>query len=733
MSRKFYSRALAVLSAVAVTFAFSSCNDDKSDDAPAPDPSVEVTAGTATENSVAFTVTPQHATKCAYTVVEKGQAVPSADEVLSKGTSLAADKASSKTEPDLKAGTTYTVVAAVSNGSKSVSATKDIATLATPAATPTVTLEKGEAKSSSLTFKVTPTNATRCAYLCVEATESAPTAMQIFAKGKETAADKVTEPTASGLQPETNYVIYAVASNGDDNISEVARVEMATIKFEADVTFAATWSRGFYYGDYQENGNGNFLLQFGNTPLNDKGQVTGAGIVCAFDLYSALATDAAHAELKPGVYNVDMKSTYAEFTVDAENSLFQTFDATPSELPQHTYTGGTVTVSKEGDGYKIVAQVTLDDNRVVEATYTGPVTFTDKSGGDTPEIALTQSVAQYWGDAYQNGTTNFVLIFADEAGENYFNIDMLTAKFSDFASATIPAGTYPINETYKAGSCTIGGVVEQDNKNYAVGTYFMQVTTEGKKFGFLTSGTVTIAKSDDIYTVTIDGMTDNNLNFKGKYTGQIPITNKTSNSTLTGDYKADLSGVAKGDLIFYGDVLENGTGICQIVLNPKAADKDGLLAMFVIADPDVNEIAEGDYTAATSTLSPFNFLPGLLSDDGKSLQFTWYIGYDKDGRLTKYAPAIDGTINVAKSGDGYKVTLDFIDDAGNKVTGDWTGSVTVKDGRTSASGLRSLNEMPAQLGPQIVLPSRQNLKMESQKVSGKLEKISVKQIGLSVR
>ena len=78
------------------------------------DPTIKVTAITATETTLSFTIESTEATKVAYLVVE-GSDVPTASEVFANGTEVEANKSVEVTAEGLKASTTYVIAAAVQN------------------------------------------------------------------------------------------------------------------------------------------------------------------------------------------------------------------------------------------------------------------------------------------------------------------------------------------------------------------------------------------------------------------------------------------------------------------------------------------------------------------------------------------------------------------------------------------------------------------------------------------
>ena len=116
-----------LLALLALPLFFVACDNDNPQVDELLDPTVEVTAGEATENSLTFTVTSTDAEKVAYLVVEGAEA-PTASEVLANGTSIEVNKSVALTATDLKAETEYTIVAAAQNVKAVVKATASMTT-----------------------------------------------------------------------------------------------------------------------------------------------------------------------------------------------------------------------------------------------------------------------------------------------------------------------------------------------------------------------------------------------------------------------------------------------------------------------------------------------------------------------------------------------------------------------------------------------------------------------------
>ena len=78
---------------------------------------------------------------------------------------------------------------------------------------PTVEVTEGEATDTTLSFTITAAEADKVAYTIYLATESAPKAEDILATGEDVTNSLPATRTEGGLQPETEYVIIAAASN----------------------------------------------------------------------------------------------------------------------------------------------------------------------------------------------------------------------------------------------------------------------------------------------------------------------------------------------------------------------------------------------------------------------------------------------------------------------------------------------------------------------------------------
>ena len=100
---------------LALPLAFVACETPDQPVDEVKNPTVAITVGEATENSIAFTITSTDADEVKYLVVETAEGTPTATEILSNGTSAQANAEAGCYVTELKAETEYTIVAVAKN------------------------------------------------------------------------------------------------------------------------------------------------------------------------------------------------------------------------------------------------------------------------------------------------------------------------------------------------------------------------------------------------------------------------------------------------------------------------------------------------------------------------------------------------------------------------------------------------------------------------------------------
>ena len=117
---------------------------------------------------------------------------------------------------------------------------------------PTIALEKVYVTATSVTFKVTTTNATEACYMVLGDEEVAPSLDTILANGTAVALKGgVAEVTATGLTAETDYKVVAAAKNGENkagsNTLYVTTAEVGALDVTVELVNVAHDSINFRY------------------------------------------------------------------------------------------------------------------------------------------------------------------------------------------------------------------------------------------------------------------------------------------------------------------------------------------------------------------------------------------------------------------------------------------------------------------------------------------------------
>lgn len=219
---------LSCLSMLALAVSFTACdNDDPEEVVEVPAPVVSLTAGEAGETTLAFTLKTEKAKEAAWICVEKGATV-SAQQVLTDGQAVDANKTLELVAENLTAETEYVIYGAAKNGTKlTLSNPLEMKTLEAvePTPEPTVTLKAGEITESSVAFTVTSENAEEVKWQIV-AKGTTLKAEDVLANGETAEANTAAECVAEELTPETEYDIYAAAKAGDKMVlSQVLSVK----------------------------------------------------------------------------------------------------------------------------------------------------------------------------------------------------------------------------------------------------------------------------------------------------------------------------------------------------------------------------------------------------------------------------------------------------------------------------------------------------------------------------
>lgn len=199
--------------------------------------------------------------------------------------------------------------------------------------------------------------------------------------------------------------------------------------------------------------------------------------------------------------------------------------------------------------------------------------------------------------------------------------------------------------------------------------------------GLLKEGSVTIMElSPGMYRLSYNFTTEQGKSVSGRYVGRIEIKNLPEPEEtwhLDGDYQLNLeqanvtctkyswSKDIQLDIDFLNQYYSYNGDRVQLQIKTIDGFKPGIYSVKDTGVDIVGTITPGQYFGTWGTGSVFYIYDDAISTDP-----------------IKGTGITDGTCEVIENGDGtYTINLNLVDDqpAGNKITGTWTGEITIKE------------------------------------------------------
>ena len=482
----------AIMAGLACLSLFS-CEDKEPETPDTPvEPTVSISLGEAKTTSVDFTLTPANAESVAWQIVETGETVPTAEEILASGHSAGTESAT-YTADGLTPETSYVLAAAAVNGDLYSSvATLEVTTLAEggdEVIIPTVAIESVRPKRDGLTFTYTQEDAEAIAYVVVGRSEAIPHADEILQTGTQVDLSQ-SEVTVEGLASNTSYTLAVAAQNGTA-YSEV-QSEFPTTLFEyqidedIELTFTSVSIDGVSESD---NGVNRFLTTF----TTDKG----AELTVLF--YANVVDGSPEA----GTYNV------------VSTGITDAFSIIEGEL-----SGGSMKIAADSISFDFV----INEYYTLSGSYAGKITEPSSTIGSN----MTKDILDVAFNTTEFGTSFSLSTWANdpemriniaEKGDNagFKKGDEFRATFFiDNNNGVLPDGTYNVGDKLASGTFI----------DYAQGTYLIIKEPGASSSEHINapaaSGTVTVStEANGDRTVSFDLRDDMGHKFTGSYTGQL--------------------------------------------------------------------------------------------------------------------------------------------------------------------------------------------------------------------
>lgn len=505
--------------------------------------------------------------------------------------------------------------------------------------TPSVAIGEITPQSDRLTFALTLRDAEMAFYLCLPATESAPSAETLAAQGIPVSQSQTV--TVDGLLPETAYTISAVAMQGA-RLGSVATASATTAPSDAEPAVkltpgeATTTSLSFSL-EMQDCARAAYLLianpKQGQTP--DAEEILRSG--------TTVESDGTHTvnELTPA-------TTYLIAAVGEK-------DSKRSEV------------------------VTIEMTTGFDAS--APATFDRQVAGFYYGVPAGYNYAEYYVVLSEGEATEQEGIYTTTGAGRTLSIDLY--YFEPLSGdPAITQGTYKY-----ATSKSLHTFDPEKTRG----------TVNDGKGGIrqieFKDGTIDVRLSGSTYTITASLVTTDGEEFTGSYTGPLTLENREEEQEQNlPPLEKELTGMSFVRAIakYYNN--DETTDQCTVELyDVEPGGSDGyyylldaghkLSVDFLVATGDDAQIVEGTYTVA-DTNAALTLIPGYEESflDSTMPLGTYCEEYSEE-RVSTYGFASSGTVTVTRTGDTYSFDVKLKTSKGYRIEGTYEGAIEMYDKR----------------------------------------------------
>lgn len=505
--------------------------------------------------------------------------------------------------------------------------------------TPSVAIGEITPQSDRLTFALTLRDAEKAFYLCLPATESAPSAETLAAQGIPVSQSQTV--TVDGLLPETAYTISAVAMQGD-RLGSVATASATTAPSDAEPAVkltpgeATTTSLSFSL-EMQDCARAAYLLianpKQGQTP--DAEEILRSG--------TTVESDGTHTvnELTPA-------TTYLIAAVGEK-------DSKRSEV------------------------VTIEMTTGFDAS--APATFDRQVAGFYYGVPAGYNYAEYYVVLSEGEATEQEGIYTTTGAGRTLSIDLYYFEpLSGDPAITQGAYKYATSKSLRTFDPEKTRGTVNDGKG-------------GIRQIEFKDGTIDVRLSGSTYTITASLVTTDGEEFTGSYTGPLTLENREEEQEQNlPPLEKELTGMSFVRAIakYYNN--DETTDQCTVELyDVEPGGSDGyyylldaghkLSVDFLVATGDDAQIVEGTYTVA-DTNAALTLIPGYEESFlGSTMALGTYCEEYSEERVSTYGFASSGTVTVTRTGDTYSFDVKLKTSKGYRIEGTYEGAIEMYDKR----------------------------------------------------
>lgn len=270
---------------------------------------------------------------------------------------------------------------------------------------------------------------------------------------------------------------------------------------------------------------------------------------------------------------------------------------------------------------------------------------------------------------------NYFIILSDMGAENQNDTYGTQYRFDLYAgvSSIFEPIDYVPEGVYVFGECTPGTID-------ATQSYYLDANGNDMD---LASATVTVTKDKIVAVVRMMNGKVHRVTYEGNLALDYlePTAEDGVHSALTSDVDFNVTG-GSINAYYRGDYFGKDVDVwfLHMVENTVGGYSGDYLMMDLMVDKseggyDNKDAFVGVYTKADHTTESYadHFAPGYMRVDYTQMH-TWFVKGMKSENEA-WAPFVDGNITITKEGDIFTITMDGIDDKGNKIQGSFSGTV----------------------------------------------------------
>lgn len=369
--------------------------------------------------------------------------------------------------------------------------------------------------------------------------------------------DNVNTTIASGqLAVSRVGEIYTIVGTLTDSQNVSYSINFSgVIDIEPEYEVVYTNQNGWYWGDneYDHPNVAEYMTYFSQGQTDNYGELEGDGYYLSLSFYNTMAPKAWEAKIPNQTYTASTDYAIGTFNIASQEDInngapyyafasFQHNDSAAGIEKEVFITGGTIKVMDQGDDQEVRFNIELQDGSRHVGKYVGYVRqgdeYTVSTLVDDKQVGpLNYGYIEYKGQSpiagkdnnrwniyllSQNVTTYPQYYWLTEGTGQYLRVTIYT---ENGVTTDVPAGTYPLGVEV-AGNAGSGGGFEV---GLDYGTWFYEMNADNySNYAPIKTGTVTIAKNAEVYTVTVQGVDDRQNAITASYSGELAFINNSN-------------------------------------------------------------------------------------------------------------------------------------------------------------------------------------------------------------